>query len=71
MVAQLEGDPLLAPHVRFFMREARAVAYAQYLASYKSVTIDATAAAFGVSPAFLDGEARSPVPYLLCNPVCT
>jgi 26S proteasome regulatory subunit N7 len=56
VVGQLEHDFLLADHVRFFMREARVVVYSQYLASYKSVTIVAMAAALGVSPGFLDSE---------------
>lgn len=58
VAALLEADMFLASHVRYFMREARAVVYAQYLASYKSVTIVAMAKAFGVSPAFLDEEVR-------------
>lgn len=49
-------DRYLAPHFRFFMREIRVVAYAQFLESYKSVTIDAMAASFGVSPEFIDKE---------------
>ena len=58
VVEQLEGDMLLHSHVRFYMREARVVVYQQYLASYKSVTMAAMAAAFGVSPEFLDLEVR-------------
>ena len=57
-VSQLERDAFLAPHVRFYMREARVVVYQQYLASYKSVTLAAMAGAFGVSPAFMDSEVR-------------
>ncbi len=34
----------------------RAVAYSQFLESYKSVTMDAMAKAFGVSISFLDSE---------------
>lgn len=47
-------DMYLAPHFRYYMREARLVAYAQFLESYKSVTLDSMAAAFDVSPHFLD-----------------
>jgi 26S proteasome subunit RPN7 len=42
VVEQLEGDAYLAPHVRYYMREALA----------------AMAAAFGVSAAFMDAEVR-------------
>eukprot|EP00899_Mesostigma_viride_P009301 jgi/Mesvir1/18372/Mv14258-RA.1 len=49
-------DRYLAPHARYFMRELRAVAYAQFLASYKSVTLASMAKAFGVSTDFLDSE---------------
>lgn len=59
VVALLEADMFLAAHVRYFMREARAVVYAQYLASYKSVTLGAMVKAFGVSAAFLDAEVCS------------
>jgi hypothetical protein len=59
VVALLEADLYLADHVRFFMREARVVAYLQYLTSYKSVTIAAMARAFGVSEAFIDSEVRA------------
>jgi 26S proteasome regulatory subunit N7 len=38
------------------MREVRSVAYSQFLESYKSVTMDAMAKAFGVSVSFLDIE---------------
>lgn len=38
------------------MRELRLVAYGQFLESYKSCTLGGMAAAFGVSPAFLDEE---------------
>lgn len=47
-------DMYLAPHLRWYMREVRLVAYSQFLESYKSVTLDSMAAAFDVSPDFLD-----------------
>ncbi len=53
---QVRADMFLHSHFRYFLREARVVAYAQFLESYKSVTLQVMAAAFGVSPAFLDGE---------------
>jgi 26S proteasome regulatory subunit N7 len=36
------------------MREIRTVIYSQFLESYKSVTIEAMAKAFGVSVDFID-----------------
>lgn len=56
VVDLMKADMYLHPHARFFMREVRLVAYSQFLESYKSVTIDSMAAAFDVSPAFLDAE---------------
>lgn len=50
------ADPCLAPHARRLLREARRVGYAQYLEAYRSVTLASMAAAFGLSPAFLDAE---------------
>ena len=46
----------LTNHHRYFLREARVLAYQQYLQSYKSVTTANMAAAFAVSEAFLDTE---------------
>ncbi len=53
---QIRSDRYLHPHFRYYMREMRAVAYSQFLESYKSVTMDAMAKAFGVSIPFLDSE---------------
>jgi len=36
------------------MREVRTVVYSQFLESYKSVTIEAMAKAFGVTEDFID-----------------
>lgn len=47
-------DMLLAPHLRWLMREARLVAYAQFLEPYKSVALARMAAAFDVGVDFLD-----------------
>jgi 26S proteasome regulatory subunit N7 len=52
----LRADRALHPHFRFYLREVRRVAYSQFLESYKSVTLEAMAAAFGVSAPFMDGE---------------
>lgn len=55
----MREDMYLSAHVRYYMREVRRVAYAQFLESYKSVTLDSMAAAFDVSVDFLDtGEGR-------------
>jgi len=56
MTDAIRGDMVLHPHFRYYMREACVVAYSQFLESYKSVTLDAMAAAFGVTPEFLDLE---------------
>jgi len=52
----LATSRLLAPHKRFYIRELRVKAYAQLLESYKSLTIDSLARAFGVSVEFIDNE---------------
>ena len=46
----------LHAHHRYFLREARVAAYAQYLASYKSVTVASMASSFCVSEEFIDAE---------------
>jgi 26S proteasome regulatory subunit N7 len=38
------------------MHQVRVVAYTQFLESYKSVTLQSMATAFGMSPEFLDTE---------------
>lgn len=53
---EIRADMYLHPHFRYYMREVRAVAYLQFLESYKSVTLSSMAATFGVSPEFLDAE---------------
>lgn len=52
----IASDRLLAAHAPYYLREMRLTAYAQFLASYKSVTLAGMATAFGVTPTFLDGE---------------
>ncbi|KAK8511377.1 hypothetical protein V6N13_013788 [Hibiscus sabdariffa] len=56
LTEQIKLDRYLHPHFRFYMREVRTVVYSQFLESYKSVTIDAMAKAFGVSVEFIDLE---------------
>jgi 26S proteasome regulatory subunit N7 len=45
---------VLSPHTRYYVREMRILAYAQLLESYRSLTLDSLAAAFGVSVEFID-----------------
>lgn len=52
----IRGDMYTHPHVRYYMREVRLVAYNQFLESYKSVTLDSMATAFDVGLPFLDTE---------------
>lgn len=52
----LRGDRFLAPHRVWFVREMRVSAYAQFLESYRSVTTDSMAEAFGVGREFIDSE---------------
>lgn len=45
---------ILAPHARYYVREMRVIAFTQLLESYSSVAIDKMAAAFGVTPEYID-----------------
>ncbi|KAM0932157.1 putative proteasome component (PCI) domain, winged helix DNA-binding domain superfamily [Dioscorea sansibarensis] len=56
LTEQIKLDRYLQPHFRFYMREVRTVIYSQFLESYKSVTMDAMATAFGVTVDFIDLE---------------
>mmetsp|Transcript_24714 Transcript_24714/g.53924 ORF Transcript_24714/g.53924 Transcript_24714/m.53924 type:complete len:389 (+) Transcript_24714:125-1291(+) len=56
VVDLMRADPYLSPHIKYYMREVRVVAYSQFLESYKSVTLDSMASAFDVSVDFLDSE---------------
>ncbi|GAA5894965.1 hypothetical protein JCM8208_000075 [Rhodotorula glutinis] len=47
---------LLAVHARYYARELRIKAYAQLLESYRSVTLESLAQAFGVSKEWLDAD---------------
>ena len=49
-------DRFLRPHYRYYCREMRVVAYAQILESYRSLTLESMAQAFGVSIDFIDRE---------------
>ena len=52
----ISNDIYLKDHQAYYAKEMRLVAYRQYLESFKSVTIDNMARAFGVTQDFLDGE---------------
>ncbi|URE08690.1 26S proteasome non-atpase regulatory subunit [Musa troglodytarum] len=56
LTEQIKLDRYVQPHFRFYMREVRTVVYSQFLESYKSVTMEAMATAFGVSVDFIDLE---------------
>jgi len=53
---ELRHDRLLAPHYRYYVREMRILAYTQLLESYRSLTLQYMATAFGVSTPFMDRE---------------
>ena len=50
----LKQDRLLYPHCRYYIREMRIHAYTQLLESYRSLTLQYMANAFGVSEEFID-----------------
>ncbi|TFK47736.1 PCI-domain-containing protein [Heliocybe sulcata] len=52
----LRSSRLLSPHTRYYVREMRILAYTQLLESYRSLTLESLAAAFGVSVEFVDSE---------------
>lgn len=56
LTEQIKLDRFLQPHFRYYMREVRTVVYSQFLESYKSVTMEAMATAFGVTVDFIDQE---------------
>ncbi|KAI9475659.1 MAG: 26S proteasome subunit RPN7-domain-containing protein [Benjaminiella poitrasii] len=44
------------PHMRYYIREMRILAYAQLLESYRSLTVTSMAQAFGVSEEYIDQD---------------
>ncbi|CAF3077386.1 unnamed protein product [Rotaria socialis] len=52
----LSQDRYFAPHVAYYVREMRIIAYNQLLQSYSSLTLKGMAQAFGCSEGFLDKE---------------
>jgi len=52
----MKQDRLLSSHYRYYSREMRILAYTQLLESYRSLTLDYMAKAFGVTTQFIDQE---------------
>ncbi|CAO3588158.1 unnamed protein product [Absidia cylindrospora] len=52
----LRTSRYLHPHIHYYVREMRIVAYAQLLESYRSLTITSMAQAFGVTEEYIDKE---------------
>lgn len=50
----MKRDRVLSAHYRFYAREMRILAYTQLLESYRSLTLQYMAQAFGVSVNFVD-----------------
>lgn len=55
----IRADRYLMRHVKYFMRSMRLNAYRQFLASYRSVKLEAMANDFGISASFIDTELSS------------
>jgi len=56
IVDVLQKDRYFAPHVAYYWREVRVLAYTQFLESYMSVSLESMALTFGVRSAYLDGD---------------
>ncbi|CAH1372308.1 hypothetical protein MTP99_013801 [Tenebrio molitor] len=52
----LRKDYFLNPHYRYYIREMKILAYTQLLESYRSLTLQYMAEAFGVTVEFIDSE---------------
>ena len=52
----MKTDRLFAPHYHYYVREMRILAYNQLLESYRSLTLEYMAEAFGVTVPFVDNE---------------
>lgn len=50
----LRKDYFLNPHYRYYIREMKILAYTQLLESYRSLTLQYMAEAFGVTVEFID-----------------
>ncbi|EPY51090.1 19S proteasome regulatory subunit Rpn7 [Schizosaccharomyces cryophilus OY26] len=58
----LKCDQFLVAHYRYYVREMRRRAYSQLLESYRALSIDSMAAAFGVSVEYIDRDVASFIP---------
>ncbi|CAG8500168.1 1435_t:CDS:2 [Cetraspora pellucida] len=54
--SHLRTSRYLFSHLRYYVREMRIIAYAQLLESYRSLTMESMANAFGVSEDFIDND---------------
>lgn len=52
----LRKDYFMSPHYRYYVREMKILAYTQLLESYRSLTLQYMADAFGVTVDFIDNE---------------
>lgn len=52
----LRKDYFMNPHYRYYVREMKILAYSQLLESYRSLTLQYMAEAFGVTMEYIDGE---------------
>jgi 26S proteasome regulatory subunit N7 len=59
IIGLVRADRYMKAHVKRFSRVMRLGAYKQFLASYRSVTLEAMASEFGVSSVFIDSELSS------------
>merc|ERR1719310_391816 len=59
IIGLVRADRYMKAHVKRFCRVMRLNAYRQFLASYRSVTLEAMASEFGVSSKFIDEELSS------------
>lgn len=50
----MKRDRMFAQHYRYYVREMRIQAYTQLLESYRSLTLQYMADAFGVTTSFVD-----------------
>jgi 26S proteasome regulatory subunit N7 len=55
---------VLEKHARYYTKELRIKAYAQLLESYRSVTLQSLADAFGVGEAFLEAQVKRKVQFM-------
>jgi len=59
IIDSMNGDASLAQHARYYYREVRVMAYAQFMESYRSVSLASMAESFGVSAQYMDKELSS------------